>query len=280
MIDSLAIIAGAGEYPIVMAKGARKAGVRHISALAIRGAADKRRLRPLVDEWVPIGLGELEKTRDWCAAHPHFAVEFGGGISPTSLFSTRFDALSRKLMSQLSVKNSHTLFGKVCEVLEQTGVRILPASCFMDEAIPKSGVLTKRLPDVREQNDIEIGSRISLLIASAEIGQVVVVKDGAICAVEALEGTNTTIKRGAKIGGKGCVVFKGAKGGHDVRFDIPAFGMKTLAFLRKMEVSVFAFQAERMIFLDREQVLQNADKWGISIVSVDSGLEPFIVSRN
>jgi len=274
MIDSLAIVAGVGEYPIVMAEGARKAGVRHITALAIRGAAEKRRLRPLVDEWVSVGLGELERVRDWCAAHPHFALEFGGGISPTSLFTTRFDALSRNLLAGLSVKNSHSIFGKACEVLEQTGVRILPASCFMDAAIPGAGVLTMRMPDVREQNDIELASRISLLISSAEIGQVVVVKDGAICAVEALEGTNTTIKRGANIGGRGCVVFKGAKDGHDMRFDIPAFGMKTLAFLRKMRVSVFAFQAERMIFLEREQVLHYADKWGIAIVSVDSGLEP------
>jgi len=273
MIDSLAIVAGVGEYPIVMAEGARKAGVRHITALAIRGAAEKRRLRPLVDEWVPVGLGELERVRDWCAAHPHFALEFGGGISPVSLFTTRFDALSRKLLSEVQVKNSHSIFGLVCDVLEQTGVRVLPASCFMDAAIPGAGVLTQRAPDAREQNDIALGGRISLLVSSAEIGQVVVVKDGAICAVEALEGTNTTIKRGAQIGGKGCVVFKGAKDGHDMRFDIPAFGMKTLAFLRKMRVSVFAFQAERMIFLEREQVLRYADKWGISIVAVDSGLE-------
>jgi len=275
MIESLAIVAGAGDYPIVMAKGARKAGVRHITALAIRGAADTRHLRPLVDEWVPVGLGELERVRDWCAAHPHFALEFGGGIAPASLFSTRFDALSRKLLSALPVKNSHAIFGKTCEVMEQTGVRILPASCFMDEAIPGAGVLTQRPPDAREQNDIAIGARISLLIASAEIGQVVVVKEGAICAVEALEGTNATIKRGAQVGGKGCVVFKGAKMGHDMRFDIPAFGMKTLVFLRKMRVSVFAFQAERMILLDREAVLRNADVWGISIVAVDSGLESF-----
>jgi len=273
MIDSLAIVAGVGEYPIVMAQGARKAGVRHITVFAIRGAAEKRRLRPFVDEWIPVGLGELERVRDWCAAHSHFALEFGGGISPASLFTTRFDALSRSLLAGLAAKNSHSIFGKACELLEQTGVRVLPASCFMDAAIPGAGVLTRRPPDAREQNDIEIASRISLLISAAEIGQVVVVKDGAICAVEALEGTNTTIKRGAGIGGRGCVVFKGAKDGHDMRFDIPAFGMKTLAFLRKMRVSVFAFQAERMIFLEREQVLKHADKWGISIVSVDSGLE-------
>ena len=273
MIDSLAIVAGAGEYPLVMAAGARKAGVRHITALAIRGAAEKRRLRPLVDEWVPVGLGELGRVRDWCAARPGIALAFGGGISPTSLFTTRFDALSRRLMAELPVKNSHTIFGKACEALEAAGARVLPASCFMDEAIPVAGVLTRREPDAREWNDIGVASRASLLIASAEIGQVVVVKDGAICAVEALEGTNTTIRRGAKIGGRGCVVFKGAKDGHDMRFDIPAFGMKTLAFLRKMGVSAFAFQAERMIFLERGQVLPAADKWGISIVAVDSGLE-------
>ena len=275
MIESLAIVAGNGEYPVVMAKGARAAGVRRITALAIRGAADKRRLRPLVDEWFPFGLGELERVRDWCAAHQNFALEFGGGISPAALFTTRFDAFTRKVMSELPVKNSHTIFGKACELVEKEGVRVLPASCFMDEAIPGAGVLTQRHPDAREQGDIEIGARVSLLISSAEIGQVVVVKDGAICAVEALEGTNTTIKRGAKIGGRGCVVFKGAKDGHDMRFDIPAFGMKTLEFLRKMRVSAFAFQAGRMILLDREEVLRKAGKWGISLVSIDSGLESF-----
>ena len=273
MIDSLAIVAGVGEYPVVMAKGAREAGVRHITALAIRGAAEKRRLRPLVDEWVPVGLGELGSVRDWCAAHPHVALEFGGGIAPTSLFTTRLDDLSRSLLAEIKVKNTHTIFGKICDVFEETGVRVLPASCFMDAAIPGAGVLTKRQPDAREQNDIALGSRISLVVSAAEIGQVVVIKDGAICAVEALEGTNVTIKRGAKLGGSGCVVFKGARDGHDMRFDIPAFGMKTLAFLRKMRVSVFAFQAERMIFLDRDQVIPQADKWGISIVAVESGLE-------
>jgi DUF1009 family protein len=273
MTDSLAIIAGMGEYPILIAQGARKAGVKKITALAIRGAAE-RRLKSLVDDWVPVGVGELETVRNWCAAHTTYALELGGGVPPSSLFTTRFDALSRKLLSEMPVKNVHTIFGKLCDVLGQTGIKILPASCFMESSIPAPGLITQRAPDAREQIDIDLGSKMCLLIAAAEIGQVVVVKDGAICAVEAMEGTNNTIKRGAKIGGKGCVVFKGAKEGHDMRFDIPAFGMKTLKFLKKTGVSVFAFQANRLIFLEQEPVRYYADKWGISIVSVPCKLQP------
>jgi DUF1009 family protein len=273
MTESLAIVAGVGEYPVLMAQGARAAGVKKITALAIRGAAE-RRLKAFVDEWVPVGIGELETLRNWCSAHNTYALEFGGGISPSALFTTKFDALSRKLLAELPIKNSHTIFGKLCDVLEETGVKVLPASCFMEAAIPGPGVITKRAPDAREQMDVELAEKISLVISSVEIGQVVVVKDGAICAVEALEGTNTTIKRGTKVGGKGCVVFKGAKEGHDMRFDIPAFGMKTLKFLRKTGVSVFAFQANRMIFLEQEPVRHYAEKWGISIVSVPCRLAP------
>jgi DUF1009 family protein len=273
MVESLAIVAGVGEYPVLMAQGARKAGVKKITALAIRGAAE-RRLKAYVDEWIPVGIGELQTVRDWCAAHNTYKLEFGGGISPSALFTTKFDALSRKLLSELPIKNSHTIFGKLCDVLEETGVKVLPASCFMEEVIPGPGLITSVPLDAREQVDMELGSKISLAISAVEIGQVVVVKDGAICSVEALEGTNTTIKRGTALGGKGCVVFKGAKEGHDMRFDIPAFGMKTLKFLKKTGVSVFAFQAYRMIFLEKEQVLRYADKWGIKIVSVPCTLAP------
>jgi DUF1009 family protein len=273
MIESLAIVAGVGEYPLLMAQGARKAGVKKITALAIRGAAE-RRLKEYVDEWVPVGIGELQRLCDWCTAHNNYNLEFGGGISPTALFTTKFDALSRKLLAELPVKNAHTIFTKLCDILEETKVKILPASYFMEDAIPGPGLITSTPPDAREMSDLKLAEKISLAISSLEIGQVVVVKDGAICAVEALEGTNTTIKRGTMIGGKGCVVFKGAKEGHDMRFDIPAFGMNTLKFLRKTGVSVFAFQAYRMIFLEQEQVRCHADKWGIKIVSLPCSLQP------
>jgi len=273
-IESLAIIAGSGDYPIVMAKGARQAGVKTLIALAIRGAAGKGRLRPLVDEWIPVGLGELATVRDWCVAHPAVAIAFAGGFSPTSLFTTRFDGLSRKLLSEMSAKNAHTLFGKVCDVLVAAGVRILPATSFMESVLPKPGVLTLRSPDVRETGDIELGYRIAMQSAALEIGQTVVVKDGAIGAVEALEGTNQAIRRGAELCGSGCVVVKVAKAGHDMRFDVPTFGMTTLKFLKKHRISAFAFQAYRTIFLEQDKVLHAANRWGIALVCIDSGLPP------
>ncbi len=275
MIEALTIIAGDGDYPAIMAAGARQAGVKRITALAIRGAANRWRLKPLVDEWVPVGIGELERVRAWCAEHRGVALTFAGGVPPTSMFATRLDALSRSLLAQLNARHAHSIIGKICEVLSEAGVRVISAASFMDEALPLSGVLTQRAPDAREEQDIALGHRVAMQIAALEIGQSVVIKAGAVVAVEALEGTNTTIQRAGKLGGPGCVLVKVAKDGHDMRFDIPAFGLRTLKRLHQAGFSAVALQAGRTLFLEREAVLAQANRWGMAIRIVDSGLPPF-----
>lgn len=275
MIETLIIIAGNGEYPALLARGARKAGVKRIAMLAVRGAASRWLLRPLADEFVPVGMGELGRVRDWCAAHKGAALMMAGGVPPTSMFCTRVDAFSLGLLRQLKFRNAHSMLGKICDVLAETGVRVLPASTFMDDALPAPGVLTARAPDERERIDIDLGHKVAMAIAALEIGQTVVTRQGATCAVEGLEGTNVAIRRGARLGGPGAVVVKVAKPGHDRRFDIPAFGMKTLKLLHRCKVSACAFQAGRTILLERAKVLEAANRWGIAIEALDSGLPTF-----
>ena len=105
-----------------------------------------------------------------------------------------------------------------------------------------------------------------------DIGQTLLVKDGMILAVEAFEGTNQAIKRGGKLGGKGAVVVKVAKEGHDMRFDIPVIGEKTISTLRRSGVSAIAFQAHRLVMLEPEKVIAAANRMKIAIVGLDSGL--------
>ena len=107
-----------------------------------------------------------------------------------------------------------------------------------------------------------------------DVGQTVVVKSGMVLAVEAFEGTNAAIRRGGKLGGKGAVVFKAAREGHDMRFDIPVVGLKTLKVMRRAGATALGFQAGRLILLDREAVVEFADRHGIAIIGVDSGLPP------
>lgn len=270
-IKKLLIIAGSGTYPTSFAMGARKAGVQHIVALAIRGMTS-RQLKPLVDEMVWFGVGEVRAIFAWIAKQGFDAGILIGQIHPLALFRTRFDDLARAWLSSLPVKNAHTIFGKIAEETEKLNIRVLPASCYMDDFIPGAGVLTRRAPDEREARDIAFGHRVACDICGLDIGQTLVVKDGMILAVEAFEGTNQAILRGGKLGGKGAVVIKVAKEGHDMRFDIPVIGEATIASLRKAGVSALAYQAGRLVLLERQKVIDAADKLNIAIVGLDSGL--------
>ena len=270
-MERLLIMAGSGAYPACVAAGARKAGVGHITMLALRGTTARAAVR-LADERVWFGVGEIRAIRDWVAANRFDGGIMVGQIRPLALFRTRFDDLARAWLGALPVKNAHTIFGKLTEELERAGLRMLPASCFMDEHIPGAGVLTRRAPDAREARDIEFGHRIARETGHLDIGQTVLVKDGMVLAVEAFEGTNKAILRGGRLGGRGAVVVKAAKQGHDMRFDIPVIGTKTVGALRRAGVSALSFQAGRIVMLDPDEVIAAADRLGIAITGIDSGL--------
>ncbi len=272
-IERLVVIAGSGSYPAGIVQGARRAGVSHIAVVALRGMAS-RATAALGDVSVWFGVGEARATFDWIEEQGFDAGILAGQVTPLALFRTRFDDLARQWLSRLPVKNAHTIFGTITAELERRGVRVLPASCYMDEAVPGVGVLTRRAPDEREMRDIAFGHRVACDICGLDIGQTLLVKDGMILAVEAFEGTNAAIRRGGKLGGKGAVAVKVAKKGHDMRFDIPVVGAGTIAALRKAGVSAFAFQAGRLVMLERRDVVAAADRCGIAVVGVDSGLPP------
>jgi UDP-2,3-diacylglucosamine hydrolase len=270
-MERLLIMAGSGAYPACVAAGARKAGVRHITVLALRGTTARAAAR-LADKQVWFGVGEIRAIRDWVAAQRFDGGMMAGQIRPLALFRTRFDDLAREWLGALPVKNAHTIFGKLTEELERSGLRMLPASCFMDEHIPGAGILTRRGPDGREARDIGFGHRIARETGHLDIGQTVLVKDGMVLAVEAFEGTDKAILRGGRLGGRGAVVVKAAKQGHDMRFDIPVIGSKTVRVMRRAGVSALSFQAGRVVMLDREAVIAAADRAGIAITGIDSGL--------
>ena len=272
--EQLLIVAGAGSYPHLLLAGARRAGVRRILVAGVRGMAG-RRLASQADEAAWFGVGELSRFLDWCGSRNgvRHAV-LAGLVTPAALFRTRFDALAREVLRGMRVKNAHTLFGRIGALLADRGVQAIPASCFMEDHLPQAGVLTRRAPDDREAADIELGRRIGMAVCGLDVGQTVVVKDGMVLALEAFEGTNQAIRRGGRLGGRGAVVVKVAKDGHDMRFDIPVIGAQTIPVLRRARISALAFQARRTVLLERDEVIAAADRLGIAIVALDSGLPP------
>jgi hypothetical protein len=274
--EKLLLVAGHGSYPQCLFDGARKAGVRHIVLAAVRGMTS-RRLAAQADEVEWIGIGEFEKFLrliDQAARRGVRHVALAGQITPAVIFHPRMDQAARDLLRSIPLKNAHTVFGRISDILASHGLQTLPASCFMDDCLPLPGVLTQRAPTAQETNDIEIGHRIAMTICGLDIGQTVVVKDGMILAVEGFDGTNATILRGGKLGGRGVVVVKVAKDGHDMRFDIPVIGAKTIPVLKKARVTAIAFQARRTVLLERDEVIAAANRLHIAMIALDSGLPP------
>ena len=260
----LLVVAGAGAYPRLVAQGAKAAGVPRVDILAVRGSAERATVRA-GDHVHYEGIGRALAGAKWAAENGYDCAILAGQINPLSLFRTTFDAATRKALSELPVKCAHTIYGRLVEEFERLGVRILPASCYMDGYLPGEGTLTARAPDAREASDAERGAVVMRDIGRHDVGQTVLVKDGMVLAVEAFEGTNAAIRRAGKLGGKGAVLVKGARDGHDMRFDIPVVGLKTVKTMKRAGVTALAFQAGRLVLLDREEVVRFADRNSMAI---------------
>lgn len=265
--ESLAVIAGKGAYPLLLAESARAQGVKRLFALAFRGETD-RAIERVVDEVTWVTLGKLREMLDALAETGIPYAVMAGQITPTSLFRVRMDSDTLAFFKKIPVRNAETIFGAAADLLGEMGITVLPAHRFMETHMPASGALTSRRPTEREQRDAKLGFAVAHATSGLDIGQTVVIKEGTILAVEAFEGTDATIRRAGKLGGEGAVVVKVAKEGHDMRFDIPLVGMRTMKTLKKARVSALAVQAGRVILLERDKVIAEADNLGIAVVAL------------
>jgi DUF1009 family protein len=265
----LAVIAGKGSYPLILIKSAKTQGVVHVVAIAFRGETD-RTIEHIADEVHWIRLGELGRVLDVLSQCGATQAVMAGQITPTNLFRVRLDAAMRELLAGLQERNAHTIFGAVAQKLADHGVELLPAYLFMESAMPDAGPLTALEPSTRQWDDIRLGLRVAKTTSGLDVGQTVVIKNGTILAVEAFEGTDATIKRAGRLGGAGAVVVKVAKPLHDMRFDIPVIGLRTLRCLLRARTAVLAVEAGRTILLDREDLLARANRAGLIMTAIST----------
>jgi len=265
---TLAVIAGKGAYPLLLAGSARDQGVEDILVVAFRGETD-RAVAEKADRvlWFRPGrMGEaFEALRE---AGVHHAV-MAGQITPAHLFHTRLDAFTLELLKQLRNRNAQTIFGAMAERLAEVEVHLLPACRFMESHLASPGLLSSREPSKGETRDIELALRAARVASELDIGQTVAVKEGTILAVEAFEGTDRAIRRAARLGGKGIVVVKAAKPDHDMRFDIPVIGTRTIRLLEKLGAAALAVEAGRCILLEKEKIVDLADRADLALIAVE-----------
>jgi len=265
--ESLGIIAGKGVYPRVFAASARERGVSRLFALAMKKETDPV-IERYVDETTWVKVGQLQALLDAFRRSGVRQAVMVGQVTPTMLFRARPDRAMRELLSRLKVRNAETIFGAIADELNAIGIELAPASLFMDSQMPAVGVLSQRQPTETEREDIELGIRVAKATAALEIGQTVVIKEGTILAVEAFEGTDETIQRAGRLGGPGSVVVKVAKRGHDMRFDIPVIGERTLKTLKRAHAAVLAVEAGRTILLEKDKIIDGVDSQGLCLVAV------------
>ncbi len=271
--ESIVIIAGKGSYPRLLAECARRAGVGRIYAVGFKKETDPA-IERLTDRMFWVHLGQLQATLDAIRASGAKQAVMAGQITPTHLFRIRMDRALLDLLRRLPKRNAETIFGAIGAELKAIGVELAPAHRFMESAMPAAGRLAAREPTESEWRDIALGFEVAKLTSGVEIGQTVAVKEGTIIAVEAFEGTDETILRAGRLAGPGVVVVKVAKRGHDMRFDIPVVGERTLKVLKQARAAVLAVEAGKAILLDRELIAKAADRIGLAMVAVDAANLP------
>ena len=262
----LGIIAGNGAYPRLVARAARAAGVKRIVAAAFTGETDPS-LTSEVDtvEWLRVG--QLDRLLDFFRRMEVRDAMMAGQIAPRNLFDLRPDWKALLLLARLKRRNAETIFGAIADELARVGVRLLPATTFLDDCVAASGLVAGPRLSRREEADVIYGFEIAREISRLDIGQTVVVKNGTVLAVEAFEGTNAAIKRGGELARKDAIVVKVAKPNQDMRFDVPVIGVETVRTAAEAKVRVIAIEAGRTLLLEKEDLIALARDSRVTIVA-------------
>ncbi len=265
--NTLAIIAGGGAYPLLMARAARAAGVSRLAAAAFQDETDPA-LASAVDEIEWMRVGQLGKMLAFLKKSGATHAVMSGQIHPKNLFALRPDMKALVLLAKLRERNAETIFGAIADEIANVGVEMLPATIFMDEYVAPPGLVAGPKLSERELADVAYGFRIAKETSRLDIGQTVVVKAGTVLAVEAFEGTNAAMQRGGELGRGGAVMVKVSKPNQDFRFDVPVIGPVTIETAHAAKVRVLGVEAGRTLLLERRRLIALADERKISIFGV------------
>jgi len=264
----LALIAGNGRFPFLVLDAARDQGIDPL-VVAIKEEASPE-LAQTASEVRWLSLGEVSKLLEILIAERVTRVLLAGQVKHAQLFSSiEPDGLLRRALKGMRRRSTDALIGAFVRMLEGRGIEVVDSTIFLKPLLPDAGPLTGRAPDPSEFADISYGREIAKKIAGLDIGQTIVVADRACLAVEAMEGTDATIERAAKLSnGRRLVVVKVSKPGQDMRFDVPVVGLKTIRVMGQATARVLAIDAGKTLLFERDRMIKEADQAGIAIVAM------------
>ncbi len=263
------MIAGNGRFPLLALETARQSGDQ-VVVIAIREEASPEiEKQAAVCHW--ISLGQLSKLIEILKQEQITEVMMAGQVKHAKIFSTiRPDWRLVKLLASLAHQNTESLIGGVAKVLADEGIRLVDSTSLLKPLLAAQGVLTKRKPSSDEKSDIEYGRRIANTLAGVDVGQSVAICERACVAVEAMEGTDAMLERAASLSnGKPLRLVKASKTRGHMLFDVPVAGSSTIEVMKKTGTTALAVDAGRTLLLDRDEMVQRANEYGIAIVGCE-----------
>jgi DUF1009 family protein len=273
------LIAGNGRFPFMVVEGARRAGVS-LSVAAIRDETDPR-IEQEVERLVWVGVGQLGKMIRFFKGEGVEKAIMAGQVKHVQIFSRAVpDARMLKMLLKLPRRNTNSLIGAIAAELASEGIDLIDSTCFVQNHLPVAGTLSHRKPNAAERGDVEYGLEIAREMAQLDLGQTIVVRGKACVAIEAMEGTDETIRRAGelmrgkevrkkiKLTGGPLTVLKLSKPDQDMRFDVPVVGVPTIQTMVDASATCLCLSAGKTLMFDRDEMIALADKNKIAIVAV------------
>jgi DUF1009 family protein len=262
----IGLIAGTGDLPKIIASEAKAQGYS-VDAIALDPLADED-LSSYVDTIRRVNVGKLGTIIDSLKNSGVACAVMAGKVPKSLLYKSRItpDLRAVKLLFSLKDRSDDTILLAIVNEIEKEGIRFLDIPSLSANLLTPEGVFTEESPSGDEWKDIAFGWRIAREIGRLDIGQTVVIKNQAVMAVEAIEGTDEAIRRGGMLANGGAVVVKVSKPNQDMRFDVPVVGLDTIKTMIESGARVLAVEAGKSLMVNRKRIVDEADKSGVCVV--------------
>ncbi len=261
------LIAGNGKFPFLVVEGARKAGAS-LAVVAIREETDKR-IEEVAEKVLWVGIGQLGKMISFFKKEGVEKAIMAGQVKHVQIFSGAFpDWRMAKMLYNLPRRNTDSLIGGIADELGKDGIELIDSTYFIQDQLAQEGVLSKRKPNDIETGNIEYGLRIANEIARLDLGQTIVVRAKACVAIEAMEGTDATIKRAGELAKGKLTVVKVAKPNQDMRFDVPVVGVPTIQTMIEAGATCLCLTPDKTLMFEKQEMLKLANEHKICVVAV------------
>ena len=267
-MEKIGLLAGVGKLPVECARTAKQLGYE-VYAVGLLPESDPQ-IADFATDYQQISVGQLDAILKYLKSKDLQKVTMIGKVTKELLFNGKIqpDQKMIELITSLPDRSDNTIMMMFVRELAKAGLQAFDQTALIRRLMPRRGTITNREPSTAERQDMDFGFRIAKELGRFDVGQTVVVKNRAVMALEAIEGTDECIRRGGKLANGGAVVAKVSKPNQDNRFDVPTVGKRTVEVMAEVGATALAIEADKTLLVDRKNTVAFADEKGITIVAI------------